>query len=299
MLSVIIPTEGVEQPAVATLAALVPGAAAGVIREVLLVDRAGTGVIERVADVAGCRFLAFEGSRAAALAAGARHARSPWLMFLHAGAVLDSGWIEETAPIHPERLEQRPAARRRLPLRPLALCRYAAARRLQIRRADDHGPSADQGLLIARDHYERLGGYPPMRAAPRRGCCANSGARRAPSCAAGSWSSPEAVHRRAGLQNIENNPMQSRSGIEPGRFHGSRLLPQQIRDLNQFFAPKASSQPATLLNHQHERESDGAWADQLPAFRASFSTFFESRPRLKPLWPFSPHARSARSPSIR
>ena len=93
MLSVIIPTEGVEQTAVATLAALVPGAAAGVVREVLLVDRSGTGVIERVADVAGCRFLPFEGSRAAALAAGARQARSPWLMFLHAGAVLDSGFV--------------------------------------------------------------------------------------------------------------------------------------------------------------------------------------------------------------
>ena len=39
MLSVIIPTEGVEQPTVATLAALVPGAASGIIREVLLVDR--------------------------------------------------------------------------------------------------------------------------------------------------------------------------------------------------------------------------------------------------------------------
>ena len=39
MLSVIIPTEGVEAPAVATLAALVPGAASGVIREVMLVDR--------------------------------------------------------------------------------------------------------------------------------------------------------------------------------------------------------------------------------------------------------------------
>ena len=97
MLSVIIPTDGLEQPAVATLAALVPGAAAGLVREVLLVDRSGTGVIERVADVAGCRFLAFEGSRAAALAAGAGQARSPWLMFLHAGAVLDSGWIEETS----------------------------------------------------------------------------------------------------------------------------------------------------------------------------------------------------------
>src|ERR1700750_478757 len=96
MRSVTAPPEGVEHPAVATLAALVPGAAAGVVREVLLVDRSGTGVIERVADVAGCHFLAFEGSHAAALAAGARQARSPWLMFLHAGAVLDSGWIEET-----------------------------------------------------------------------------------------------------------------------------------------------------------------------------------------------------------
>src|SRR5437763_16708863 len=97
MLSVIIPTEGVEQSAVATLAALVPGAASGLVREVLLVDRAGTGVIERVADVAGCRFLAFVGTRAAALAVGARQARSPWLMFLHAGAVLGAGWIEETS----------------------------------------------------------------------------------------------------------------------------------------------------------------------------------------------------------
>ena len=117
------PTEGVEQTAVATLAALVPGAAAGIIREVLLVDRTGNGVIERVADVAGCRFLRFEGSRAAALAAGARQARSPWLMFLHAGAVLDSGWIEETTQFIQARLRQRPAARRHLPLCPLALCR--------------------------------------------------------------------------------------------------------------------------------------------------------------------------------
>ena len=72
MLSVIIPTEGVERTAVATLAALVPGAAAGVIREVLLVDRVSNGVIERVADVAGCHYLHFEGSRAAAMAEGAR-----------------------------------------------------------------------------------------------------------------------------------------------------------------------------------------------------------------------------------
>jgi hypothetical protein len=161
MLSVIIPTEGLEQPAVATLAALVPGAAAGLVREVLLVDRAGSSVIERVADVAGCRFLAAEGTRAAALAAGARQARSPWLMFLHAGAVLDSGWIEETTQfINGVSDSGKPRA---------GIFRYARSPYAETKVSDGFkflarmiaGPSAEQGLLIARDHYERLGGYRP------------------------------------------------------------------------------------------------------------------------------------------
>lgn len=161
MLSVIIPTEGVEETAVATLAALVPGAAAGVVREVLLVDRAGTGVIERVADVAGCRFLPVQGSHAAALAAGARQARSPWLMFLHAGAVLDTGWIEETAQfIQRVSTSGRPRA---------GIFRYARSPYADTGLRDRvksvarmiGGPSADQGLVIARNHYERLGGHAP------------------------------------------------------------------------------------------------------------------------------------------
>jgi hypothetical protein len=161
MLSVIIPTDGVEQPAVATLAALVPGAAAGVISEVLLVDRSGTDTIARVADVAGCNFLAFQGTRAAALAAGARQARSPWLMFLHAGAVLDSGWIDETTQfIQGVASSGRPRA---------GIFRYARSPYADPRLRDGFkflarmiaGPSAEQGLLIARDHYDRLGGYAP------------------------------------------------------------------------------------------------------------------------------------------
>jgi hypothetical protein len=161
MLSVIIPTNGVEQTAVATLAALVPGAAAGIIREVLLVDGASNGVIERVADVTGCRFLRFEGSRAAAMATGAGQARSPWLMFLHAGAVLESGWIEETTQfVQTVSVSGRPRA---------GIFRYARSPYAESSFRDNFkfvarmiaGPSADQGLLIARDHYERLGGYAP------------------------------------------------------------------------------------------------------------------------------------------
>lgn len=161
MLSVIIPTEGAEHPVVATLAPLVPGAAAGVVREVLLVDRGDNGVIERVADVAGCRFLPFDGPRAAALAAGARQARSPWLMFLHAGAVLDHGWIDETVQfIQRVSDSERPRA---------GVFRYARSPYSDRRLRDSlrsmgrliAGPFADQGLLIARDHYERLGGHAP------------------------------------------------------------------------------------------------------------------------------------------
>jgi hypothetical protein len=159
MLSAIIATEGVEPSAVATLASLVPGAAAGVVREVMLVDRAGTDVMERVADVAGCRFLRFEGTRAAALAAGAAQARAPWLMFLHAGAVLDSSWVDETAQfIQAVSISGRPRA---------GIFRYARSPYAETRLLDYFkfaarmvaGPSADQGLLIAKDHYDRLGGY--------------------------------------------------------------------------------------------------------------------------------------------
>ncbi|MGJ4945240.1 glycosyl transferase [Bradyrhizobium sp. HKCCYLS1011] len=162
MLSVIIPTEGVEQPAVATLSALVPGAAAGVISEVLLVDRSSDpSVMERVADVAGCHFLQFEGSHAAALAAGAAQAKAPWLMFLPAGAVLDHGWIDETT-----QFIQSVAAsgRSRAGVFRYARSPYAEVSfrdRLQAIARALIGPLGDQGLLIARDHYRQLGGHAP------------------------------------------------------------------------------------------------------------------------------------------
>jgi hypothetical protein len=161
MLSVIIPTDGVEHTVVATLAPLVSGAATGVVREVLLVDRDENDVIARVADVAGCGFVPFKGSRSAAMAVGARHARSPWLMFLHAGAVLDPGWIDETVQFM-QRISNadRPRA---------GVFRYARSPYADRSWRDGlrsvarliAGPFADQGLLIARDHYERLGGHQP------------------------------------------------------------------------------------------------------------------------------------------
>ena len=82
-------------------------------------------------------------------------------MFLHAGAVLDSGWIEETTQfINGVANSGRPRA---------AVFRYARSPYADTRMWDGFkfiarliaGPSSEQGLLIARDHYERLGGYSP------------------------------------------------------------------------------------------------------------------------------------------
>jgi hypothetical protein len=161
MLSVIIPTNGDERPVVTTLAVLVPGAAAGVIREVLLVDRSGTDAIERVADIAGCNFMSIQGSHAQALAAGARQARSEWLMFLHPGAVLDNGWVDETSQFiqgvsASDRLRAGIFRYARSPYGEPSLREGARwfARLLS-------GPLSDQGLLISRTHYDRLGGYSP------------------------------------------------------------------------------------------------------------------------------------------
>ena len=82
-------------------------------------------------------------------------------MFLHAGAVLEPGWIDETT-----QFIQRVSEADRLRA---GIFRYARSPYAEVHLRDVlkfvariiAGPSAEQGLLIARDHYERLGGYAP------------------------------------------------------------------------------------------------------------------------------------------
>ena len=160
MLSAIVLARGDERGVVATLAALVPGAAAGLIRDVLLVDREHTDTMARVADVAGCHFLVRPGSDGALLSEAAQEARSNWLLFMRAGAVLEGNWIDEIAQFM-ENAQLAPKAR-------AAVFRYARSPHADVRVRDAFktarrvllGPSADQGLLIARAHYDALGGHP-------------------------------------------------------------------------------------------------------------------------------------------
>ena len=94
MLSVIIPTLDSERALVPTLSALVPGATAGLVSDVLVVDGGSRDDTAAVADVGGCNFLVADGPLGRRLKTAVAWARAPWLLFLRPGTILDAPWPE-------------------------------------------------------------------------------------------------------------------------------------------------------------------------------------------------------------
>lgn len=90
MLSVVIETHDQEAALVRTLASLVGGAVEGLVREVIVCDVGSTDQTWRVAEHAGCHFIAGRG-----VEAGIRQARSEWLLLLEPGARLMDGWMDD------------------------------------------------------------------------------------------------------------------------------------------------------------------------------------------------------------
>ena len=72
MLSVLIATHDSERALVPTLAALVSGAVAGVVREVIIADAGSADATAEIADGAGCRVLILREPRGARLKAAGR-----------------------------------------------------------------------------------------------------------------------------------------------------------------------------------------------------------------------------------
>jgi hypothetical protein len=157
MLSVLIATEDSERALVPTLAALIPGVTAGLVREVIVCDAGSRDATAEVADAAGCRIVVSNGSAGARLKCAAGAARAAWLLFLHPGAVPEVTWVGAAARFM-QNAEQGPddqaAAFRRAP----AMLGSTLAEVFALLRARKIGP--EQGLLIAKDFYDRLGGHP-------------------------------------------------------------------------------------------------------------------------------------------
>jgi rSAM/selenodomain-associated transferase 2 len=155
-LSIVIPTLDAAAVLPATLAALAGNAA---VREVVVADGGSADDTVAIARAAGARIVAAPRGRGPQLAAGAAAASGGWLLFLHADCRPAPGWEAAVAAFvaAPEAagragyfallLDDPHPAARRLERIVAWRCRVLAL------------PYGDQGLLIARALYDRVGGY--------------------------------------------------------------------------------------------------------------------------------------------
>lgn len=182
MLSIIIPTLNNERALVRSLAALVPAAAEGLVRQVVVVDRGSGDDSEQVADVAGADYVSVSGSLGACLAAGANAAeRGDWLLFLNPGSVPQPGWGEELR-IFTERA-RRSGRNDLAAVMSLALDDYGWRARFKEWRAAVNSrllaaPFCEQPLVISKEFYRALGGHSESAAAPQREFAKRIGRRR-------------------------------------------------------------------------------------------------------------------------
>jgi hypothetical protein len=161
MLSVIIPTLDCERSLVPTLATLVPGAAVGTVRDVIVADGGSRDATLEVADIAGCEIMTSHAPLAVRLREATAKARASWVMFLKPGVVLDATWIDEVdrfvQQVEAHGVIDAPAAAFR------AVAAQGFARPLlaeawsSLRLALGGRIAPEQGLIIPKVLYERLG----------------------------------------------------------------------------------------------------------------------------------------------
>lgn len=129
------------------------------VAETLVVDGGSTDETVAIASGMGARVVASDRGRGAQLHKGATEARGPWLLFLHADTVLTGDWLRDVEGFTGQAANRLRVAAFRFGLDDSS----ASARRLErivAWRVRHLGlPYGDQGLLIHRDLYQRLGGY--------------------------------------------------------------------------------------------------------------------------------------------
>ena len=167
MLSVIIPTLNAEATLPRVLSALIPAAVHGLVREVIIVDGGSDDGTANIVEAAGAKFIKAPRGRGAQMQAGAKAAKGTWLLFLHADTILEHGWDAEV-----EKFFEHVAAGRFGNAEVAAAFKFTlddfsgTARFLErvvaLRCALFKLPYGDQGLLVNRRLFDKLGGFRPL-----------------------------------------------------------------------------------------------------------------------------------------
>ncbi len=161
-LSVIIPTLNAAASLRRSLPSLASFSALSMLREVIFADGGSTDTTARIAEESGAQLVSSRRGRGDQLAAGAAHATGDWLLFMHADTVLDPDWEKAVHAFmdDPDNANRIGYFRFRLDdASPSARWIEAVvAMRCRLLRL----PYGDQGMLISRALYHRLGGFRPI-----------------------------------------------------------------------------------------------------------------------------------------
>lgn len=163
LLSIIIPTLDAAATLRGCLRALEPGRRSGLVREIIISDGGSADATVELAASGGATVVQSPRGRGAQLAAGASavHARpDQWLLFLHADTVLSPDWMRAVSSHMPS--GPRRVGAFRLQFEGGGWRGRLVASGAMMRTRINKLPYGDQGLLIARDFYDALGGYAEM-----------------------------------------------------------------------------------------------------------------------------------------
>lgn len=166
VLDVIIPALDAAAEIEATLASLAEGhcleTGDGLIGEVVVVDGGSLDDTVARARQAGAKVISGPRGRGPQLAAGAAASEAAWLLFLHADTRLAPGWSRPVAAFIDAQPDGAEAAAFTLAFDDASVHARALARLANWRARRLALPYGDQGLIISRVLYERLGGFRPL-----------------------------------------------------------------------------------------------------------------------------------------
>jgi rSAM/selenodomain-associated transferase 2 len=154
-LSVIIPTLNAGQSLPDCFAALFEGVQAGLVREVVVSDGGSSDGTRALAEAAGAVLREGAPSRGGQMRRGAEVAGGEWLLFVHADSVLPEGWAEAVRA----QMARGGAAAFRLSFDARGLAPRLVAGWANLRSRLFGLPYGDQGLLVSRADYDRVGGF--------------------------------------------------------------------------------------------------------------------------------------------
>lgn len=154
-ISVIIPTLNASEALPQCLTALMEGLDSGIIRELIISDGGSQDATGAVALAWGAEVVHGPASRGGQLRRGCAQAKGDWLLILHADTALAKGWAEQ---MHKHMRSSGDAAWCQLQFDKGGLPAWLVAGWANLR-SRLGWPYGDQGLLISRALYEKVGGY--------------------------------------------------------------------------------------------------------------------------------------------